>query len=135
MSSRVGYPRVEGKDNFPALLVFPEGLSLCSAEDGSQRCRCAGTATNGRALISFKPGAFRPGLPVQPVALRYPFKRSELVIAISILAFTSVFSRFNPAYSGRAAPRDRDLIVHILKARGSPFVCAAATLLTCALSG
>ncbi|KAH9533634.1 hypothetical protein CY35_18G062200 [Sphagnum magellanicum] len=42
--------------DFPPVLLFPEG-----------------TTTNGRALISFKLGAFVPGLPVQPVVIRYPF--------------------------------------------------------------
>ena len=41
-------------DVWPPLLVFPEG-----------------TITNGQALISFKPGAFLPGVPVQPVSLWY----------------------------------------------------------------
>ena len=39
---------------WPAVLVFPEG-----------------TTTNGTALIRFRSGAFEPGLPVQPVLLRY----------------------------------------------------------------
>ena len=39
------------------LLIFPEG-----------------TNTNGRVLISFRPGPFRPGVPVQPVVLCYPHK-------------------------------------------------------------
>nr|CAB3263476.1 lysophosphatidylcholine acyltransferase 2-like [Phallusia mammillata] len=39
---------------WPQLLLFPEG-----------------TCTNGKALISFKAGAFIPGAPVQPVAIRY----------------------------------------------------------------
>jgi lysophosphatidylcholine acyltransferase/lyso-PAF acetyltransferase len=41
---------------WPSVLVFPEG-----------------TCTNGECLITFKPGAFMPGEPVQPVVLRYPF--------------------------------------------------------------
>ncbi|GAB4861853.1 Lysophospholipid acyltransferase lpeat2 [Ancistrocladus abbreviatus] len=32
-----------------------------------------GTTTNGRALISFQLGAFIPGYPIQPVAVRYPY--------------------------------------------------------------
>ena len=39
---------------WPPLLIFPEG-----------------TVTNGRALISFKPGAFAIGEPVQPIVLQY----------------------------------------------------------------
>ena len=48
------------------LLIFPEG-----------------TTTNGRVLISFRPGPFRPGAPVQPVVLRYTHKH------------------FNPAWRGK----------------------------------
>jgi lysophosphatidylcholine acyltransferase/lyso-PAF acetyltransferase len=40
--------------NFPQVAIFPEG-----------------TNTNRKALLSFKPGAFNPGLPVQPIILRY----------------------------------------------------------------
>ncbi|KAF3787024.1 Lysophospholipid acyltransferase [Nymphaea thermarum] len=43
-------------DGFPRVLLFPEG-----------------TTTNGRALIYFQLGAFIPGYPIQPVAVRYPF--------------------------------------------------------------
>jgi len=42
-------------DNLPQLFLCPEG-----------------TNTNRRALIQFKLGAFTPGVPVQPVAIRYP---------------------------------------------------------------
>ena len=38
------------------MLVFPEGTTL-----------------NGRALISFKPGAFAPQAKVQPAVARFPF--------------------------------------------------------------
>lgn len=41
--------------DWPQLLVFPEG-----------------TCTNRSCLITFKPGAFTPGCPVQPVCIRYP---------------------------------------------------------------
>ncbi|XP_060555459.1 lysophosphatidylcholine acyltransferase 2-like isoform X3 [Ruditapes philippinarum] len=40
---------------WPQILIFPEG-----------------TCTNRSCLISFKLGAFHPGVPVQPVCLRYP---------------------------------------------------------------
>ncbi|MCO5584293.1 hypothetical protein L7F22_038217 [Adiantum nelumboides] len=43
-------------NSFPHVMLFPEG-----------------TTTNGRALIFFQLGAFMPGLPVQPVVLRYPY--------------------------------------------------------------
>eukprot|EP01126_Amoeba_proteus_P004135 TRINITY_DN11405_c0_g1_i1.p1 TRINITY_DN11405_c0_g1~~TRINITY_DN11405_c0_g1_i1.p1 ORF type:complete len:367 (+),score=81.17 TRINITY_DN11405_c0_g1_i1:479-1579(+) len=47
--------------NLSRLVIFPEG-----------------TTTNGECLISFKPGAFAPGLPVQPVCLRYPSKHFDM---------------------------------------------------------
>ncbi|XP_065676603.1 lysophosphatidylcholine acyltransferase 2-like [Hydra vulgaris] len=40
---------------WPPIVIFPEG-----------------TTTNHQCFITFKPGAFYPGLPVQPVLLRYP---------------------------------------------------------------
>lgn len=39
------------------VLIFPEG-----------------TCTNRSCLITFKHGAFYPGVPVQPVCIRYPNK-------------------------------------------------------------
>jgi len=51
----------EGTEKWSPLVVFPEA-----------------TTTNGRALISFKYGAFMPQCPVQPVLLRYPFVHDEL---------------------------------------------------------
>eukprot|EP01095_Lingulamoeba_sp_RSL-Kostka_P000181 TRINITY_DN10285_c0_g1_i1.p1 TRINITY_DN10285_c0_g1~~TRINITY_DN10285_c0_g1_i1.p1 ORF type:complete len:548 (-),score=166.43 TRINITY_DN10285_c0_g1_i1:20-1663(-) len=48
--------RGESAGEWNQLVLFPEG-----------------TTTNGKALISFKYGAFRPGVPVQPVVLKYPF--------------------------------------------------------------
>ncbi|XP_051143627.1 lysophospholipid acyltransferase LPEAT2-like isoform X2 [Andrographis paniculata] len=43
-------------NRFPQVLLFPEG-----------------TTSNGRVIISFQLGAFIPGYPVQPVAVRYPY--------------------------------------------------------------
>ncbi|KAL4616946.1 lysophosphatidylcholine acyltransferase 1 [Arapaima gigas] len=42
---------------WPQIMIFPEG-----------------TCTNRSCLITFKPGAFIPAVPVQPVVLRYPNK-------------------------------------------------------------
>ena len=44
-------------ERWPQLLIFPEG-----------------STSNRKALMSFKPGAFYPGKPVQPVLVRYPNK-------------------------------------------------------------
>ncbi|ALC48801.1 CG32699, partial [Drosophila busckii] len=49
--------RARSKDDWPQVVIFAEG-----------------TCTNRTALIKFKPGAFYPGVPVQPVLLRYPNK-------------------------------------------------------------
>ena len=43
------------------LLIFPEG-----------------TTTNGSCLIHFHSGAFKAGLPVQPVIIRYPFNHFSI---------------------------------------------------------
>ena len=42
-------------ERWPQLLILPEG-----------------SCSNRKALMSFKPGAFYPGKPVQPVLVRYP---------------------------------------------------------------
>ncbi|XP_006641537.2 lysophosphatidylcholine acyltransferase 2 [Lepisosteus oculatus] len=47
--------RATSQGKWPQVLIFPEG-----------------TCTNRSCLITFKQGAFIPGVPVQPVLLRYP---------------------------------------------------------------
>ena len=49
--------RIYAQEGFPQLLLFPEG-----------------TTTNGSGLLYFRKGAFITGVPVQPVAIRYPFR-------------------------------------------------------------
>uniref|UniRef100_A0A8C3LC50 Lysophosphatidylcholine acyltransferase 2 n=1 Tax=Chrysolophus pictus TaxID=9089 RepID=A0A8C3LC50_CHRPC len=49
--------RALSRGQWPQILIFPEG-----------------TCTNRSCLITFKQGAFIPGVPVQPVLLRYPNK-------------------------------------------------------------
>uniref|UniRef100_UPI00358F8642 lysophosphatidylcholine acyltransferase 1-like isoform X2 n=1 Tax=Myxine glutinosa TaxID=7769 RepID=UPI00358F8642 len=49
--------RAGTKGDWPTVMIFPEG-----------------TCTNRTCLIKFKAGAFIPGLPVQPVVIRYPNK-------------------------------------------------------------
>ncbi len=46
--------RTDPANGWPQLLIFPEG-----------------TTTNGCCLITFKPGGFIPGRPVQPVVVEY----------------------------------------------------------------
>lgn len=50
--------RAHRQKNSPMMLLFPEG-----------------TTTNGDYLLPFKTGAFLARAPVQPVILRYPYKR------------------------------------------------------------
>jgi len=47
--------RAQDSRAWPQLMIFPEG-----------------STSNRKALMSFKPGAFVPGKPVQPVLIRYP---------------------------------------------------------------
>ncbi|RUS90250.1 hypothetical protein EGW08_002031 [Elysia chlorotica] len=49
--------RANSDGQWPQIIIFPEG-----------------TCTNRSCLISFKQGAFLPGMPVQPVCIRYPNK-------------------------------------------------------------
>ncbi|XP_065364797.1 lysophosphatidylcholine acyltransferase [Calliphora vicina] len=49
--------RARSDEDWPQVVIFAEG-----------------TCTNRKALIKFKGGAFYPGVPVQPVLLRYPNK-------------------------------------------------------------
>lgn len=49
--------RVHSDEPWKQFLLFPEG-----------------TTTNGKALMSFKPGGFVPGKPVQPVLIKYKNK-------------------------------------------------------------
>uniref|UniRef100_A0A8C1N9M5 Lysophosphatidylcholine acyltransferase 2 n=1 Tax=Cyprinus carpio TaxID=7962 RepID=A0A8C1N9M5_CYPCA len=54
--------RAKSGGHWPQVLIFPEG-----------------TCTNRSCLITFKQGAFVPGVPVQPVLIRYP---NKLVISM-----------------------------------------------------
>ncbi|XP_007901220.2 lysophosphatidylcholine acyltransferase 1 isoform X1 [Callorhinchus milii] len=53
--------RALSNGKWPQVMIFPEG-----------------TCTNRTCLITFKPGAFIPGVPVQPVVLRYPNKMDTI---------------------------------------------------------
>ncbi|XP_068584479.1 LOW QUALITY PROTEIN: lysophospholipid acyltransferase LPCAT4 [Cebidichthys violaceus] len=86
--------RLTSDGYWPQMLMFPEG-----------------TTTNGSALIKFKPGAFLPGLPVQPVLLRYPNKLdtvrwtykgtswTEALWHTTSQFYTNVTVEFLPVYS------------------------------------
>ena len=53
--------RATSTDGWQQVLIFPEG-----------------TCSNRTGLITFKPGAFYPGVPIQPVCIRYPNRLDTL---------------------------------------------------------
>uniref|UniRef100_A0A8C8E252 Lysophosphatidylcholine acyltransferase 1 n=1 Tax=Oryzias sinensis TaxID=183150 RepID=A0A8C8E252_9TELE len=53
--------RAHSRGEWPQIMIFPEG-----------------TCTNRSCLITFKPGAFIPAVPVQPVVIRYPNKLDSI---------------------------------------------------------
>ena len=53
--------RARSEEAWPQLLIFSEG-----------------TTTNGTHLARFRAGGFRPGVPVQPVTIKY--RRSDLCV-------------------------------------------------------
>ncbi|XP_015264260.1 PREDICTED: lysophosphatidylcholine acyltransferase 2 isoform X2 [Gekko japonicus] len=85
--------RTTSEEGWPQILVFPEG-----------------TCTNRSCLITFKQGAFIPGVPVQPVVIRYPNKRDtvtwtwqgntflEALVLTLCQLYTNVEVEFLPVY-------------------------------------
>lgn len=85
--------RVTSEGKWPQILIFPEGV-----------------CTNRTCLITFKLGAFSPGVPVQPVLLRYPnnldtvtwtwqgFTAFKLCMLTLSQLFTRVEVEFMPVY-------------------------------------
>uniref|UniRef100_A0A3Q3R4U3 Phospholipid/glycerol acyltransferase domain-containing protein n=1 Tax=Monopterus albus TaxID=43700 RepID=A0A3Q3R4U3_MONAL len=63
--------RAHSGGEWPQIMIFPEG-----------------TCTNRSCLITFKPGAFIPAVPVQPVVIRYPNKLVLLISRFKILWLT-----------------------------------------------
>ncbi|TRY71521.1 hypothetical protein TCAL_00227 [Tigriopus californicus] len=87
--------RSASSDEWSQLLIFPEG-----------------STSNGQALMSFKPGAFYPGKPVQPVLIRYPnrldtvtwtWNQTHGALKIMWLTMSQLFSQaeleFLPVYT------------------------------------
>lgn len=79
----------EGEE-WPQLLIFPEG-----------------STSNRQALMTFKPGAFCPGKPVQPVVIRYPNKldtvtwtwnQSHGAVTVLWLTLCQIYSRAEMEY-------------------------------------
>uniref|UniRef100_A0A673GGN9 Lysophosphatidylcholine acyltransferase 1-like n=1 Tax=Sinocyclocheilus rhinocerous TaxID=307959 RepID=A0A673GGN9_9TELE len=63
---------------WPQIMIFPEG-----------------TCTNRTCLITFKPGAFIPAVPVQPVVIRYPNKlEGTFTWKMAHISVTLLFCRF-----------------------------------------
>uniref|UniRef100_A0A8C8RIA1 Lysophosphatidylcholine acyltransferase 2 n=1 Tax=Pelusios castaneus TaxID=367368 RepID=A0A8C8RIA1_9SAUR len=72
--------RATSGGQWPQVLIFPEG-----------------TCTNRSCLITFKQGAFIPGVPVQPVLLRYPNNKQLCAMTLCQL-FTRVEVEFLPVH-------------------------------------
>ncbi|KAK4876996.1 hypothetical protein RN001_009502 [Aquatica leii] len=107
--------------DWPQILIFPEG-----------------TCTNRSCLITFKPGAFYPGVPIQPVCIRYPNKLDTVTwtwegpsaLKLLWLTLTQVYSyceiEFLPVYTpNEAEKRDPKLFANnvrnvMAKALGIP---------------
>ncbi|KAK9711134.1 Acyltransferase [Popillia japonica] len=104
--------RAKSKLDWPQILIFPEG-----------------TCTNRSCLITFKPGAFYPGVPVQPVCIRYPNKLDTVTwtwegpsaLKLLWLTLSQVYSsceiEFLPVYNpSEEERRDPKLFAHNVRA-------------------
>lgn len=91
--------RATSGGEWPQILVFPEG-----------------TCTNRSCLITFKPGAFIPGVPVQPVLLRYPNKLDTVTwtwqgytfIQLCVLTFCQLFTKVEVEFMPVQAPSEEE---------------------------
>ncbi|KAB0351675.1 hypothetical protein FD754_016532 [Muntiacus muntjak] len=91
--------RATSGGEWPQILVFPEG-----------------TCTNRSCLITFKPGAFIPGVPVQPVLLRYPNKLDTVTwtwqgytfIQLCVLTWCQPFTRVEVEFMPVQVPSDEE---------------------------
>nr|XP_048282711.1 lysophosphatidylcholine acyltransferase 2 isoform X1 [Myodes glareolus] len=91
--------RATSGGEWPQILVFPEG-----------------TCTNRSCLITFKPGAFIPGVPVQPILLRYPNKLDTVTwtwqgytfIQLCVLTFCQLFTKVEVEFMPVQAPSDEE---------------------------
>ncbi|XP_072135647.1 lysophosphatidylcholine acyltransferase 2 [Mobula birostris] len=92
--------RATSNGKWPQLMIFPEG-----------------TCTNRTCLITFKSGAFIPGVPVQPVLIRYPNRldtvtwtwqghnANRLMFLTLCQPYTKVEVEFLPVYVPNAEER------------------------------
>lgn len=97
--------RVTSKRKWPQILIFPEGV-----------------CTNRSCLITFKLGAFSPGVPVQPVLLRYPntldtvtwtwqgFTGFQACVLTLSQPFTRVEVEFMPVYIPNEEEKEQPLL-------------------------
>ncbi|XP_028333489.1 lysophosphatidylcholine acyltransferase 2 isoform X3 [Physeter macrocephalus] len=91
--------RAASGGEWPQILVFPEG-----------------TCTNRSCLITFKPGAFIPGVPVQPVLLRYPNKLDTVTwtwqgytfVQLCVLTCCQPFTRVEVEFMPVQIPNDEE---------------------------
>uniref|UniRef100_A0ABI0NVS6 Lysophosphatidylcholine acyltransferase 2 n=1 Tax=Bos taurus TaxID=9913 RepID=A0ABI0NVS6_BOVIN len=91
--------RATSGGEWPQILVFPEG-----------------TCTNRSCLITFKPGAFIPGVPVQPILLRYPNKLDTVTwtwqgytfIQLCVLTWCQPFTRVEVEFMPVQVPSDEE---------------------------
>uniref|UniRef100_A0A8C1KE10 EF-hand domain-containing protein n=1 Tax=Cyprinus carpio TaxID=7962 RepID=A0A8C1KE10_CYPCA len=79
--------RARSGGDWPQIMIFPEG-----------------TCTNRTCLITFKPGAFIPAVPVQPVVIRYPNKLDTITWTwqgpgARVFSVLFSFSQYLPIYS------------------------------------
>ncbi|XP_059524003.1 lysophosphatidylcholine acyltransferase 2 isoform X2 [Myotis daubentonii] len=91
--------RATSGGEWPQILVFPEG-----------------TCTNRSCLITFKPGAFIPAVPVQPILLRYPNKldtvtwtwQGHTFFQLCVLTFCQPYTRVEVEFMPVQAPSDEE---------------------------
>lgn len=110
--------RATSGGQWPQILVFPEG-----------------TCTNRSCLITFKPGAFIPGVPVQPILLRYPNKLDTVTwtwqgytfIQLCMLTFCQLFTNVEVEFMPVQVPNDEEKNDPIL------FACRVRSLMAEAL--
>lgn len=89
-------------NEWPQVLIFPEA-----------------TTTNGRALVSFKTGAFAPGVPVQPVVVKYPHTRMDPAwvadgMSTPLLLLRLMTQPHNQMTVRPSPPRSRSLLLSLL---------------------
>ncbi|XP_022208770.2 lysophosphatidylcholine acyltransferase isoform X2 [Drosophila obscura] len=92
--------RARSTDDWPQVVIFAEG-----------------TCTNRTALIKFKPGAFYPGVPVQPVLLKYPNKYDTFtwtwdgpgVLRLLWLTMTQFYNRCEVEYLPVYQPNEAEM--------------------------